>query len=111
MHINLRYGKEYIGSKTTVFIDGSGSGGAENGYEYENLDMIMSVVRNSDTYCYLGNVERLAGFVNCIAHHFEKIKCTKEMSTSFGNPIKSLLKSRKGTDCCYYIQDCHLLSH
>lgn len=68
MHINLRYGREYIGSKTTVYIDNIHNSSSSR-YEYENLDMIMSIIRNSDIYCYMGNMERLSNFINSIGHH------------------------------------------
>lgn len=105
-HVHLRYGKEYIGSNTKILIDTC----SINSHEYENLDVVMSVIRNSQTSVYLGNEYRLANFLNCIAHRFEVIHCTKEMSSSQGNHFKSILKSRQETDCCFYIKDAHLLS-
>jgi hypothetical protein len=32
------------------------------------------------------------------------------MNSTHVNPFKSLLKSRQGSDCCYFIQNCHLLN-
>lgn len=31
--------------------------------------MLMSIIRNSESYVYLGNIDRLNNFMNCIAHH------------------------------------------
>ena len=90
MHVLLRYGKEYIGSKTPVLIEN----------EHPSYTEAMVAIKYSEFIHYRGHLVRLANFLNAVAHRIEVVECSNDTTLS---QLCGFFKAKEKMDCCFFL--------
>lgn len=88
LHVSLKYGKEYIGSRTKVCMS-------------SDADMFLAI-KFSEVIFFDGVVEKIERLCDMLGHKLKVIQCSSEQTT---RNIQNIFNGYSSCDCFFFLKN------